>query len=92
MLGRDVSDLDPLAPVDERVTAVRVDPADGEEGIGLGEDVLLLQVGAGQLERDLVLQTRLLLHVDGDHAAVPGLVSERGKRPSRESKVTVISD
>ena len=42
--------LDPLAPVDERVAPVRVDPGDGEVGVGLGEHVLLVKVGTGQLE------------------------------------------
>ena len=56
--------LDILAPVDDGVSPVRVEPADGEEGIALGEQILLVQVRTRELELDLVLETGLLLSVD----------------------------
>ena len=77
--GRAVVVLDPLAAVDQGVAAVRVQPGDGEEGVALAEDVLLVQVGAGQLEADLVLQPGPLLRVDGQHPAVPGVAAVRGQ-------------
>jgi hypothetical protein len=46
------------------VGPVRVQPADGEEGIALREQILLVQVRARELELDLVLETGLLLGVD----------------------------
>ena len=44
--------------------SVGIEPADGEERIALGEQILLIQVGSGELEPDLVLETGLLLGVD----------------------------
>ena len=44
--------------------SVGIEPADGEEGVALGEEVLLVQVGSGELEPDLVLETGLLLGVN----------------------------
>ena len=43
---------------------VGVEPADGDEGVALGEEVLLVQVGSGELESNLVLETGLLLGVN----------------------------
>ena len=56
--------LDVFTPVDDGVGPVRVEPADGEEGVALGEEVLLVQVGSGELESNLVLETGLLLGVN----------------------------
>ncbi len=64
----------------DSVGAVLVDPAQGEERVTLREQILLVQVGAGELERDRVLKPRLLLGVDDQDAGVAGLVAERAER------------
>ncbi len=75
----EISYLDPLAPVDDGVAPVGVHPADREVGVALREDVLLVQVGAGDLEADLVLEAGLLLKHAAEHAAVAGLALVRAQ-------------
>ena len=58
------ADLDVFAAVDDGVGPVGVEPADGEEGITLREEVLLVQVRPGELESNLVFEARLLFGVN----------------------------
>ena len=73
--------LDVVGSIDERVALVRIDAADGKEGVALGEQVLFVQVGAGELEGDRILVAGVLLAVDRHQAHVTLGMAEGQQAP-----------